>query len=1520
LSLIRRTVQTFLVLSSFAASALAGTNPHITAHPQVRIVDKVDNTKVTLVAKSHTPFVDGLTDMGRVASNTKMSHLILVMKGTDEQEFALQGLLDEQQDKTHPNYHQWMTPETFGAAFGVAKEDITKVTNWLQDGDMTIDSVAKGGRIVIFSGTVGQVESLFHTEMHKYSVKGVMHTSNSTDISIPTALASVVVGPKQLNDFKPKHDAMGYKLTTDGKGTVLSATPFGGTPDLSTNGSSNFPSGHFVGGGDLSVIYNTAPLFAKGIQGQGVTLGIIGQTDVLQSDIQTYRSVFGLPVNNFTRVQIGTDPGIIADDGESDLDLEVSGAMAPLANQVFYTSGNDYYGGGIDNSVEYVIEDNAADIFSTSYGECEYGLGAAGNQFYAYVYEQAAAQGQSIFISTGDDGPDTCGTYYSTNNPEGGYSVNGLASTPYNVAVGGTQFNEGATYNTPSTATTGTPYWGPFGTTTALSFVPDQPWNESYFGTGTYGGLTGGGSGISFYYQLPAWQVGPGVPTSDPNPPAGSYEATIPASNFVVGGPHRYLPDVSLNAAVYHDGTVFCSEGSCTQNSTGGLSNFGIVGGTSVASPTMAGAQALINQMNGGRQGNPNYYYYRAAAVQSATACVASNYVATAGCAFHDSQAGNTDVPAVRNSTTQEIGWNAGPGYDLAVGLDSPDVSNLATTWSKINFNATKTTMTITPVTGGTPGGQYNISVAVVPASGTGTPTGDVGIIAQALYGGLGWITLSNGTGTGTFSGLPAGTYCIYGHYEGDTKFGGSNSACTTITVSQATPTVAAASYSLIGTALTQTSNFAYGTNVYIPMGVLPPGTGLGVPSGNITLSLNNGTALTPYTTQLDPNGTYVGNTFYPGGAYFDAGLGLTNYDIAPTYPVLAPGTYTANVSYAGDSTFLPATAPPFTFVVGPYTGTLRLTAGTPDITSGATATLFGTIAAVNAAVGVVTANGTVSFTDTTTATALGTANMVNGAVTFTTNKLTTTGGHAITATFVGTPGAVGGSAYYATVTSATATVTVTTGATSVTTVSPQTAADQVLGTLSISASVPAATSGTVYFFDSFSGTPIEIGTGTVSSSTHLATLNIATLLAGTHPITATYGGTSTVSSSSSSVAVNYIVGQNTPTLTFTGQPSGNVGPNGYAMGALLTLSPSNGTRAASIAPTGNINFLDAANGAAAKTLGTGVATYQPGGYATYATSYVATTSQLVPGYHVLSEQYVGDANYAPATSNSLNVQIGITTLAITSYPTTPIYGGGATFKLSATVTPVVPSATAVTGTVNFYDGTLLIGTASVGIGNVATTLTAADPNIGTRTITAVYLGDSNYYTSTTATGVVITTIQPTFSGLSVAPNPLYVIRGQAGLATITATTLGNYVGTITYSCSGLPAYTTCAFGTNPSIFTTSGAATQTVALSIVTSPLTPIGSGGFLWIPALLFAGLLAIRRKQLSRGSRQFLAFAVILFGAMSLTGCGGKAIPHVGVQSGSPLGTSTVTITAVAAGGSSSYASGTLTTSLTVNIVAQ
>ena len=1522
MSFISRSLKTLLIGSALATTALAATNPHVTAHPQARLTAKIDNTKVAPVPNTHPARLASLPDLGRVAPATSINHLHLLLTDTLEQEYALRSLLDNQQDKNSANYHQWMVPETFGAAFGADPSDIAKITDWLKASGLNVNSVMKNARVIDFGGTSAQIEATFHTEMHQYSIGGKTYISNSSDISLPKALSAVVIGVGNLNNFPPTTNSKYKGLVQRGADGQLhpmaenkvSSTGGGATPDVTLG------SNHYIGGGDIPLLYDTKGLLAAGNDGTGVRVAILGQTDILLGDYQTYRSAFGLKPNNPNFIVIGQDPGIApgGDDVESDLDVQASSAFAPGATIDFVTSGSDYFGGSVTASGFYIVENNTDDIMSLSYGESETDLGAAGNAELNFLWEQASSQGISVFVSSGDSGPDTYDDGAATGSK---YTVSGFSSTPFNVAVGGTMMNEAS----------GVTYWSTTntlpGNVSALGYIPETVWNESTldpYGAGAgYGGIVSESSGISFYYGTPSWQAGYGVPTTDPVPVKGS--VTGP---FVVPGPHRYQPDVALEAAGGHDGFLICYEGSCQVDGSGNLITAGVVGGTSVAAPSFAGVQALVDQKNGGRQGLPNYFYYALANQQhtAGTDCNSADLglgvSANSGCSFHDIQVGNNFIPSRNGGTVANgnyIGWSAGPGFDMAIGLGSPDISNLATNWQKAAFHATTTTLQLTPTTMAYAANQ-SFSITVAPTSGTGTPTGDVSIIGVTpLYGAIGFATLSGGAASGTIpaatlEALPAGTYLVHAHYAGDTTFGGSDSAPIQVTIGTSTDSITAASYFLSPTtgALTPTSTYTYGQNIYFDAQVCNPAgaaEGLcnsGTPTGTITWTLNNGIANLP---------TSVSTLDSFDDTYFLSGLGLVAYDINPTYAVLPGGVYTVNSKYSGDTTFNAVAGTPFTITVNPTATTMTATAVTTEVASGATATInvaMSTFAGTNgensvtpAAAGVVSPSGTVTFTDSVQG-ALGNGTLAaNGSVVFNTNLLTTAGAHVITCTYNGDKN------YAATTGTGSKTVTITVGGTTAPTPVVTFSANnvQVLTSVTITATVASPATGNVSLYD---GTTL-LRTATLSTTTHTITYAIATLTAGVHNITAVYGGSTTYSSSTSAVTPLTIL-QNVPTVYMQAPLASAASTAGVALN--VTITPHGvalyGANASNPAPVAPVNYYDN-NGAT--LLGSA-----PTAYFSQSGLYLSnfTTKGLAPGTHVLVAQYTGDTNYATVQSNTQTINIGLTSTTITSVtPSTNIGAGTGTFTVKTLTVPLGSGGPAVGGTIAIYDGAVKIGSGTVtnGVG----TGTAVDPNPpGTHIITVVYSGDANYYTSTTAVGYPITTVTPGGGGFTygIVPNPITIVRGQAGILTATITGTNNYTGTFTFSCSGLPAYTSCA--STPITFTATGSQTQSAAISIITSPLTPVGSGGFLWIPALLLAGFLGLRRKQLGRGMKQTLALVMILCGAMSLSGC--AKVTHYGVQGGTPLGTTPVTITATGVGTGFSVPSTTLSATVSVTVVAQ
>jgi subtilase family serine protease len=181
----------------------------------------------------------------------------MVLHSSDEQERELRRVLDEQQDKKSANYHQWVTPEQFGDHFGVHDSDITKVSAWLQSHGFQVEDVSKSKRVIHFSGTTGQLESAFKTEIHSYQVGTETHVSNNSEISVPEALSPVIAGVT-MNDFFRKGHIGPVRRMKDVKAAELSQ------PLYSANTTT-----HYIGPWDFATIYNTFPLLNKGVTGAG---------------------------------------------------------------------------------------------------------------------------------------------------------------------------------------------------------------------------------------------------------------------------------------------------------------------------------------------------------------------------------------------------------------------------------------------------------------------------------------------------------------------------------------------------------------------------------------------------------------------------------------------------------------------------------------------------------------------------------------------------------------------------------------------------------------------------------------------------------------------------------------------------------------------------------------------------------------------------------------------------------------------------------------------------------------------------------------------------------------------------------------------------------------------------------------------------------------------------------------------------------------------------------------------------
>ncbi len=568
-----------------------------------RITGPVDRLQVRRLTGNLHPQADPRLDAGPLNATQTLHHVMLMLQRSSAQQAALDQLLRQQQTPSSPNYHRWLTPEAFADRFGASSNDIAKVTAWLQSEGLAVDNVSRSRSAIWFTGTAGQIQAALHATLRRYQVGGAMHFANSTEPTVPAAIAPIVAGLMGLNDFHPvSHRTRAQPLYTSASGR------------------------HSLAPDDFATIYDVTPLYNHGYDGTAQTIAVAGQSDILLSDIQLFRSRFGLPANDPQMILVpgSDDPGVTDDELEGDLDVEWAGAVARNAS-IFYVYSTDAY-----ESAFYAIDANLAAIVTFSFGSCEANVTPLGIMIVQDLAQQANAQGITWLASAGDAGAAACDPFGNPKTLQAslGLGVNFPASIPEVTAVGGTQFNEGS----------GT-YWNATNSPTfasALSYIPEMGWNES----GANGLLSGGG-GFSKAYAQPWWQAGTGMP----------------------GGSGRTMPDVALVSAV-GEGYRVISEGVTY-----------LVGGTSAASPTFAGILALVNQYQVAKgaqtqqgQGNINPNLYRIA--QSTPS------------AFHDITTGNNIVPCATGTPDCPMagmfGYSAGPGYDLVTGLGSVDAFNLA--------------------------------------------------------------------------------------------------------------------------------------------------------------------------------------------------------------------------------------------------------------------------------------------------------------------------------------------------------------------------------------------------------------------------------------------------------------------------------------------------------------------------------------------------------------------------------------------------------------------------------------------------------------------------------------------------------------------------------------------------------------------------------------------------------------------------------------------------------------------------
>ncbi len=710
-----RTTKLFVLFAFISVGVLS--TPAQTNQARSLVTAPVNEGQMLVLHGNTHPLARAEFDQGAAPANLPMENIQLVLKRTPEQEAALAELLREQQDPSSPNYHKGVTPQEFGARFGASDHDIQAITSWLQSHGLRVVEVSPGRNIIQFSGTAAQVGAALHTSIHSFVVKGEQHWANSTEPQIPAALGDVVAGVNTLHNFrrKPMSRMVGTFSRSNATGETKPIRPQFSF-NLGTACAFQTAGCFAVAPFDFATIYNVLPLWNAGIDGTGETIAIVGDSNINPADVTNFRSIFGLPANapHVIIADNGSDPGIQpppnGDELEADLDVEWAGAVAKGAIIDFVISKDTNSTPGVDLAAEHIINHNLAPVMSESFGECELGLGTGGNAFYNSLWQMGAAEMITIVVSTGDSGASACDFPNSNTSAalpaSNGLQVSGLASTPFNIAVGGTDFdqlsNATSFWNTTNAQTT---------QLSAKGYIPETTWNDSctslVFGAAGFSPfpeVNCNNTTAQFAPSINPIGAGGGVsnctaPTGqDPSSCAGGY--TKPAFQSAPGVPNdgkRDLPDVSLFAGDGLVGSfyVICEQDQNTPSTNNPCSlanpnNDTVgVGGTSASAQAFAGIMALVVQKTKSRQGigAATAMYQLASAEQSLAGCSSSATPANT-CVFNDVTKGTISQPCVKNkpncivATSSDAtgvlsGCDAAPGYDLATGLGTINAENL---------------------------------------------------------------------------------------------------------------------------------------------------------------------------------------------------------------------------------------------------------------------------------------------------------------------------------------------------------------------------------------------------------------------------------------------------------------------------------------------------------------------------------------------------------------------------------------------------------------------------------------------------------------------------------------------------------------------------------------------------------------------------------------------------------------------------------------------------------------------------
>jgi kumamolisin len=498
-------------------------------------------------------------------------------------------------------FHQFLTPNQFVQRYALSNAQLQLVKNWLTSQHYTIVSVDGLRSSIQVTGTVATIESSLNIQLKAYTLLNRTFFMQEGDPKLPASVSPYVQSVVGLNnfafpEFKPP---IGFSLNTQLVNNT-NCKGYGAKQTLTRD--------------KLAGAYQINKLYTQGFQGQGMNVGIAEFDEPFSaSDIANYAACAGIAVPKITNIAIdgSVKPG--PGEGEAAMDVELVAGLAPKANILVYQASTDNtsFVQAMVDLLNRVATDHQVQVLSISYGTAESNFSSTEMDAINRSLRTLAAEGISVFISSGD-----CGAYTLRIRQPQIAEVAFPASAPYAIAVGGTHLQVNN-----NNARTSETVWGD---------DDGAPICQNEWGSG-------GGVSQNPDFKRPSWQVGKGTTTQYDGTSQGVFIATLPPEPLKAPNGLRQVPDVAAaafpNIAIYYNGAWYAS------------------GGTSAAAPIWAAGATLVNQamQQNGKSllgGVPEFY-------------TLANNPKT----FHP----YTDITSGNN-----LYYSATPGWDYTTGWGSP--------------------------------------------------------------------------------------------------------------------------------------------------------------------------------------------------------------------------------------------------------------------------------------------------------------------------------------------------------------------------------------------------------------------------------------------------------------------------------------------------------------------------------------------------------------------------------------------------------------------------------------------------------------------------------------------------------------------------------------------------------------------------------------------------------------------------------------------------------------------------------